>query len=634
MKKKIQAFGHQINIAPLKNTSSDRDKAIEGAAILKEYFASKQALDNRIVENQKWYKGRYWDLFRALHSKNDPEPVTMYLFNTIVNKHADAMDNYPDFNILARKEMDKDEAQKLSEIVPMVYQYNRFRRTYSRAWWYKLKNGCAVYGQFWDPELMEGLGDISLTQLDILNLAWQPGISNIQDSRNFFIIGLEDNDLLAETYKDVLDEGELIDSRKVISPQQYACDDNIDTSKKSVLVDWYSRVRGADGRIQLHLTKFVGNTILFDSQQTEEFRNGIYDHGMYPAVFDVLFPEEGYPTGFGLVDIAKNPQMYVDKLDQIISKNALVSGKQRWIVKENGGINTDDFLDLSKDVIKAQGDVSELSIREFQAKPLDPFIVQHRQNKINELKEITSNDVFNSGEGGKGVTAASAIYALQEAGNKMSRDMIGESYENLTELAYLTVENIRQYYDQERDFRIRGEDGQDRYTTYSNTGIKPQLLPPAYEGEGMIEDPATGQMVPDPDYQGKYRKPIFDIQIVPEKQSPYSKVVHNEMAKEMFATGMFAPQRAPEALVALEMMSFEGKDKIMQKVSENGELMQQFQQIIEQMQQEQAQMWEIIQRLGGANLLKGDGVNGQTAAQTAAQAPVSGAGAGNPMQGV
>lgn len=611
MKTKIKAFGHQINIEPVKNTSSDKDKAIEGANILKEYFAGKEALDNRIVENQKWWRARHWDLFRSLSSRNDPEPTSMHLFNVLANKHADAMDNYPDFNILARKEMDQGEAKKLSEIVPMVYQYNRFRRTYSSAWWYKLQHGCSVYGQFWDPELMEGLGDISLTKLDILNLAWQPGISYIQDSRNFFVIGLEDNDLLAETYKDVLDEGALLNAGKILTPKQYAHDDHIDISKKSVLVDWYRRLKGADGRIQLHLTKFVGDTILYDSQQDEQCVNGIYDHGLYPVVFDVLFPDEGYPTGFGLIDVAKNPQMYADKLDQIISKNALVSGKQRWIVKENGSIKPEELMDLSKDVITAQGNIGEDSVRELQAAPLDPFIVQHRQTKVQELKEVTSNDVFNSGEGGKGVTAASAIYALQEAGNKMSRDMIGESYENLTELAYMTVENIRQFYDQERDFRIRGEDGQDRYETYSNAGIVPQQLPPSYDGEGMIEDP-TGQMIPDPDYQGKYRKPIFDIQIVPEKKSPYSKVVHNEMAKEMFGVGMFAPQRAPEALIALEMMSFEGKDKIVQKVSENGQLMQQFQQILGQMQQEQAKMWSIIQRLGGEKLLKGDGTNNKS----------------------
>lgn len=625
MKTRMRIFGHQVQIEPVKNTSSDHDLAIEGGKILKDYFAAKKMLDSRIVENQKWWKGRHWELFRAQHSKNDPEPVTMYLFNMLANKHADAMDNYPDFNILARKAEDVSEAEKLSKIVPMVYQYNHFRRTYSRAWWYKLQNGCAVYGQFWDPDLMEGLGDISLTRLDILNLAWEPGISNVQDSRNFFVIGLEDNDLLAEAYKDVLDEGALLDSKKIISPKEYAYDDNIDTSKKSVVVDWYRRMKGADGRIQLHLVKFVGNTVLVNSQEDEKYaETGLYDHGMYPVVFDTLFPEEGYPTGFGLIDVAKNPQMYIDKLDQIISKNALVSGKQRWFFRKDK-IKEEDLLDFSKDAVPVEGTIDETFLKAFQANPLDRFIIEHRNAKIMEMKEITGSTEFTRGEGGKGVTAAAAIYALQEAGNKLSRDMIGETYENLTEQAYMTVENIRQFYDVERDFRIRGEDGQYDYVSYSNANIRPQQLPPAYEGEGMIEDPETGEMVPDPDYKGKYRKPIFDIQIVPEKKSPYSKAVHNEMATQMFQMGMFDPRRAAEAQLALDMMSFEGKDVLVQKIAKNGQLVEQFQQVTGQMQEEMGKMWEIIRRLGGEELLKGSEVNGQTGHGPQGQANVNGA---------
>ena len=48
--------------------------------------------------------------------------------------------------------------------------------------------------------------------------------------------------------------------------------------------------------------------------------DGIYDHGMYPFVFDVLYPDEDSPVGFGFVDIVKNPQLYIDKLDGLISR--------------------------------------------------------------------------------------------------------------------------------------------------------------------------------------------------------------------------------------------------------------------------------------------------------------------------
>jgi len=606
MKKKVSMFGHDISLEPAKkNTSSDVDLAMEGGKILKEYFKGKEALDNRIVENYKWWKAQHWDLFRSDNRPNDPEPVTMYLFNMIASKHADAMDNYPSFNILGRKEADKGEAKMLSSIIPLIYTANRFRRTYSNAWWYKLLNGSVPYGQFWDPNLMEGLGDISIKMIDILNIAWQPGVNDIQDGRNFFIIGLVDDDQLADTYKGILDDTSIIESKRIIQPKQYVHDDYLDLSKKSVVVDWYTRQPGPGGT-KLHLTKFIGNRILSNSQADAEYKDkGIYDHGEYPVDIDVLYPEQGYPTGFGLVDIAKNPQMYTDKLDQIIVKNALISGKPRWFVKGDDDELVRQLADMSIDVIKVKGSLEETHIRAVQGKPLDQFIVQHRQNKIQEMKETTANDVFSSGEGGKGVTAASAIYALQEAGNKLSRDMISDSYDNLTAFVYKTIENVRQFYDKERDFRIRGDDGQDQYVTYDNKGIVPQQLPPAFENEGKMFDPDTQTFIEDKDYKPKYRKPVFDVTIVPEKKSPFSTTMYNEMAKTMFQLGMFSPQRAPEAKIALDMMSFEGKEQIVQKIAENGDLMQQFQQQTGAMQQEMSKMWQIIQKLGGDKLLKG-----------------------------
>lgn len=607
MKGKVSILGHEFSVKPKANTSSDKDLAIEGGKILKEYMQGKQALDARIVENHKWWKAQHWELFRSQNRPTDPEPVTMYLFNMIANKHADAMDNYPNFNILGRKESDKNEAQMLSKIIPAVYASNRFRKAYSRGWWYKLINGAVPYGQFWDPSRMEGLGDIVVKNLDILNLAWQPGITDLNDSRGLFIVGLEDDDLLIDAYGDVFDGVDAIRSKKIVDVKLYAYDDNFDTTKKSLVVDWYFKQGG-----KLHLVKFVGDKILSNSTTNEYYKDrGIYDHGEYPVDMDVLFPEEGYPTGFGLVDIAKNPQMYTDKLDQIIMKNAMVSGKLRYLIKQGGAIRKEDLMDLSKDVIEVNGPIDETHVRVLQGKSLDQFIANHRQNKIQEMKEVTANDVFASGEGGKGITAASAIYAMQEAGNKLARDMIGESYDNLTPFVYKTIENIRQFYDQDRDFRIRGDDGNDEYVTYNNQGIMPQQLPPASEYEGQAFDPDTQTFIEDKDYKPKYRKPFFDVTIVPEKKSPYSTVVQNEMAKELFNIGIFNPQRAPEAKMALEMMTFEGKDKIIQKVAENGDMAQQFQQQAAAMQQEMEKMWQVIQHLGGEELLKGGGQVGQ-----------------------
>lgn len=97
------------------------------------------------------------------------------------------------------------------------------------------------------------------------------------------------------------------------------------------MVDWYYKVRAEDGRTLVHYVKFVGETLLFASEDMDEYADrGFYDHGKYPFVFDALFPEKGTPCGFGYVALCKDPQMYIDKLSQAVLENALRAGKKRW----------------------------------------------------------------------------------------------------------------------------------------------------------------------------------------------------------------------------------------------------------------------------------------------------------------
>jgi hypothetical protein len=578
---------------------------------LKKYTQGKKNLESKIIENDRWYRSQHWDLIRGSNAnKDNPEPVTAYLFNTIANKHADAMDYYPEPNIFEREQDDVQEAQTLSKIIPLIIEKNNFRKTYSNAWWYKLKQGCSVYGVFWNPQLEGGLGDIDIQKLDLLNIYWEPGITDIQKSPYLFVVSLVDDEALHQMYPQTKDR---VQEVKPLEIKTYVSDDTIDLQGKSLLVDAYYKKQTEDGRTVVHLTKYVDNMPLASTEDDPQTaQTGLYDHGMYPIILDPLFPEESTPVGFGFIDIVKNPQMYIDKLDQIISKNALISGKLRTIVKENGSINEEELADLSKDIIHTKGGTCREGedFATIQAKPLPQFIVQHRQNKINELKEIAGNRDFQQGGTAGGVTAMGAILALQEAGNKLSRDMIGDSYAVYTQIIYMCIELIRQFYDEPRMFRIIGDEGNPQYIEYTNRGLKPQPLQPAYEGEGNILNPETGQMEPDPNYQSKYRTPIFDIKVKPEKASPFSREAQNELAKELFQMGFFNPEMATQAKIALEMMSFEGKDKVYKMVMQNGDLyvqMQQMQQELQQQQQIMQAMNEVIKRTTGRDMFSPNG---------------------------
>ena len=172
--------------------------------LLTEYKAGKKMLEDRIVEDELWWELRHWEVMRrskpCQEEEPRPEPTSAWMFNAILNKHADAMDNYPEPVVLPRERSDEKSARILSSVLPVVLEYNDYEQTYSDNWWEKLKHGTAAYGVFWNNQKENGLGDIDIREIDLLKLFWEPGVKDIQKSRNLFVVDLVDEELLDQMY--------------------------------------------------------------------------------------------------------------------------------------------------------------------------------------------------------------------------------------------------------------------------------------------------------------------------------------------------------------------------------------------------------------------------------------------------
>lgn len=548
-----------------KNKIITKEKVQEALQTLLAYKKGKEQLENRIIEEELFFNRRQWETKK---DAGDGVPASAWLFNSIVNKHADAMDNFPEIKCLPREESDEESAKTISSIMPVTLERNKFRHTYSKNWWYKLKHGCCVYGVFWDNEIDgEMLGDVSVREIDLLNIFWEPGITDVQKSKNLFIISSVSTENLSAQYPDLEFTG-----GNSVTLKEYRREDALDNSGKTTVIDWYYKKRDKEGRTLLHFCKFAEDKILFASENEKGYENGWYEHGKYPVVFDVLYPTEGTPTGFGIISVAQNAQMYIDKLDVAIMENAMKQSIPRYIAKMNSGINEEEFLDWTKPIVHVEGEVDERHIKQITLNPINGYIMNFRQNKIDELKETSNNRDFAQGGTAGGVTSGAAIATLQEAGNKTSRDMINESYACQQEVGSLIIELMRQFYTEERSFRITGEDNKTEYLAFSNENIKMQSL-------GKIE--GKGEL---------FRKPVFDIIVKAQKHSPYSTLSQNETAMNLYKLGFFNPQNAQGALAALKIMDFDGKREVEECVKEGQTLQAQ----MEVLAEENAKLKEII----------------------------------------
>jgi len=555
--------------------------------ILQKYKAGKAALDKRIVDNELWFRMGHWKNYENKEMQGKPKPSSGWLFNSIANKHADAMDNYPEPNVLPRAEDDEKTAKALSKILPTVLEQCDYETVYSDTWWRKLKTGTGVKGVFWDPEARGGLGEICIRSVNLLMLYWEPGVEDIQDTPHLFSLSLMDNDQLEGRYPQMTGHtGSSMDVAK------YIHDDSIDTSDKSVVVDWYYKKALESGQTVLHYCKYCNGVVLYASENDPQYaQRGFYDHGKYPFVFDPLFREEDSPAGFGYIDVMKDTQTAIDEMNHAMDENVKMAAKVRYVLSDTAGVNEEELADFGKDIVHVVGRLTDDSFRPLQTNVLSGNCISYRDARVSELKEISGNRDVSQGGTTSGLTAASAIAALQEAGSKLSRDMLKSAYRTFAKECYLVIELMRQFYDEERVYRITGESGGVEYVPFSNAML--QAVPGGNVGGVQLGD----------------HEPVFDITVSAAKKSTFSRLSQNETAKECYQLGFFAPANADAALAALEMMDFEGIEKVRERVSQNGTLYQQLQQMAQQMQK----MAAIIDQQNGTNVSAAASAAGQAA---------------------
>lgn len=542
--------------------------------ILQEYKAGKANLERRVIAAENW-----WKLRNSIEEKSSSEMMadgftsrSAWLHNVIVTKHADAMEAYPEPNILPREMGDKGEARMLSDIIPCILEQNDFENTYSDVMWRKTKGGTGVYKVVWNKNKHNGLGDIEVSCVNLLNLFWEAGITDIQKSRYVFQTELYDKDLLKEMYPEQLKDGVKGDA---FTAAKFLYDDHVNTDNKATVIECYYH-KYVEGKNTLQYIKYVGDKVLYATENdmdpvadpfTGEQKppmavTGLYDHGLYPYVFDALYPIEGSPCGYGYIDIGQSPQVLIDVLETCFARNARAGAMPRYFGRNGSSINEEEFLDLSKTIVHVEGNLNEDYIRKIDVGSIDGSYMNLMQWAVDELRETSGNNETATGGVPSGVTSGAAIAAIQAASGKGSKDATKGSYRAFGKVVEICIELIRQFYTMPRKFRVLGKYGSEQYITYTNEKLQAQ------QQQGFGDDMGM-------------RMPVFDVKISAQTKNVYTKVTQNELALQFFNLGFCNPQMTDQSLMCLDMMDFDGKDAIMQKISQNGTMFDKLQQYMQ-----------------------------------------------------
>ena len=481
----------------------------------------------RLERAERIYCGEHW--FEVPQKENnEPRPVTPVIQSTVENIAADMMDSYPETVILPETPEDEKAARILEEVIKQNHDAAGYEREYRALVHDLLVGGYAVQEIGYDPMLHNGFGGAFIRHTDNRSILFDPLCTDFQDGRGVIKFALRTKEWLMDRFPQYLGASDGYTQGAMEDRLLYA-----DRSKTALFIEyWWREYDKENGRSKVHMAQLAGGQLLNDSREKKP--EGFYAHGQYPFTITKLFARKGSPLGYGLVDMFYQQQVYADKLNQIILKNALMASHNKLMITEASGFDPNDLRDWAKEVHVGE---SLNGVNWFSTPPLPAYMMQYSKNMLESIKEESGSNDFSRGGTTGGITAASAIAALQEMSSKRSRMATKQMHEAYKDAVRMEIEVEREFYVLPRTIFVTLDGKQEQ-----------NVFDPAL----FVRTTADGRALPIE----------FAISIKVQKKNTWSVIGQNELVLQMLQLGVLKPEQA------VELMHFEGKEQILKKVKQ------------------------------------------------------------------
>lgn len=298
---------------------------------------------------------------------------------------------------------------------------------------------------------------------------------------------------------------------------------------------------------------------------------------------------------------------YVNRYASYIDMNLRMSSKGRLLIDRNAGISKDDLANWENDII--EGDrIDASALQWLQNQPFTGMVTQQMLQLQTDLKQDSGQNQFTRGETAGGITAASAISALQEAGGKITRLRTATLNQGFREIVEQVMWLINQFYDKKRVLFITGKQAGEM----KEVGASPERLFGRKKGEALPPPP-------------------YSVQVQVQRRNPLRQQAQNELFMQAYSMSAQAGQIFPLS-VLFELLQVDGKDRILPVLKATETLTQQMQQMAAQIEQQTMQIQQLSEQAAGLQAVNDElmqSAGGMYAAGTADQS--TGMEGGNPI---
>lgn len=487
------------------------------------------------------------------------------LKSTFNNSVADQMDNMPEAIMLPEREELKEVAEDLTDIVRFVMHENDYETLHRKRVEDFFCTGTSITQVAWDSDMDGGRGNIALLRFPIESFLYDPACDNIQESRAIFKVSWHPMSWYEQHFPDkyMYVSAESMSENDVGVPDAQENRSGADEDRASLLEYWYRKYNKKKKRYEISVAYLAGGALL-------EHMPNVYSHGRYPFVVDVFTPIEGLPVGDGLIQELAPMMRYINRYAAYVDMNLRMSSKARLLVNRNAGIDEETLEDWTKDIIKGDR-IDSSALQWLQTQPFTGMVSNQMLQFQTDMKQDAGQNQFTRGETAGGVTAASAISALQEAGGKISRLRTSVLNQGFKEICEQIMWLISQYYDSKRIMYITGKMGEQRQVNAS---------PKHLFGNGVMPPPP------------------YSVQVQVQRRNPLRVQAQNELFMQAYSMSAQAGQNFPLSAL-FSLLNVDGKERVLPYIEMAEQQAAQMQALQEQNSQMQAQIQEQSESIAG-----------------------------------
>lgn len=521
------------------------EKEIEEAEQFIMWYRRAYEDKQRLGLMKKWDDiAKYWEGDFDYSDEDDPAPNTNITNANVEGKTALLCDQTLAIQVDPREPGDKPFCDQVRTIADFIKDKNKMYRKIEVHERRREMTGTGIFRVLWDFDKLEGKGLPIIEPIHPSKLFIDPAITDVYDIQEAqYIIEAKAKSI----YSAKMEYGD--DIADCIIANYDPIENLIQNSEEEQYVHLLVWTRYKEnGKIKLRLVEMSADGVILKDTKKElkkvsekreneliEKQTKLLEQGKTKEASELkaeeleLFPNSKYPY-FLTPDMYRENTVWakasaelvlpisdqIDELDDSILRNARLTGNPIPIIETSSGIDAEKVTNTPGQTIVAN---NINGMKWLQPPNIPQYLIEKRADTINNDKTIVTR--FSDQMIGKqqaGVGTATESLALQNSGNSMIEHKKGLLQETLSEVFEYAIELALLNWNTTMIFRIVGEDGKDKFTSFNPDGLNriPILTEADTEYRNAYKEAHKDAKPEDYEYMQVYnetRQVMFDLSV-------------------------------------------------------------------------------------------------------------------------